>query len=153
MYTSFFIILLNHMIIVKWRNYNENVSECLLDTAYILNRVSIMLIKNYSEVPEETPSLENTKECTLRWLISEKDHALHYAMRLFEIRPGGSIPVHSHEDTEHEIFVIKGSALLNNGKQQTLVEQGDAIFIKPGEKHGFINSTNESFKFICVIPI
>jgi len=73
-----------------------------------------MIVKHSSEVPEETSSLKGTKGCTLRWLIAEKDGAEHYAMRLFELKPGGLIPVHSHDDTEHEIYILKGTAALDD---------------------------------------
>ena len=112
-----------------------------------------MLIKHSRDIPEQISSLKGTKNCTLRWLINEKDGAAHYAMRLFELKPGGSIPVHFHEDTEHEIYIVAGTAILDTGKEQVSVVKGDAIFIKPGDKHSFTNSSDSIFQFICVIPI
>jgi len=115
--------------------------------------LNTMLIKHSNEVGKELPTLEGTKDCTLRWLIRKDDGAEHYAMRLFELEPGGIIPLHSHEDTEHEIFIIEGEGILNDGEKDIPVQQGDVIFVEPDEKHGFVNNTNNSFKFICVIPI
>jgi len=112
-----------------------------------------MMIKHSSEVTEERSSLKGTKECTLQWLIAEKDGAEHYAMRLFELKPGGLIPVHNHEDIEHEIFIVDGSALLDDGKDKIVVQKDDVLLVQPGDKHSFINNKNNPFKFICVIPI
>lgn len=111
------------------------------------------MIKHSGEVLEERSSLKGTKGCTLRWLIAEKDGAEHYAMRLFELKPGGLIPLHSHVDSEHEIYIIEGTATLDNSKNKITVNKGDAIFVKPGDKHSFTNSSNKPFKFICVIPL
>lgn len=112
-----------------------------------------MIIKHSDEVPEEKSKLKGTKGCTLQWLIAEKDGAEHYAMRLFELLPGGLIPVHSHDDTEHEIYIIEGTAILNDDENKITVKKGDVIFVKPGDKHSFINTSDKPFKFICVIPI
>ncbi len=90
---------------------------------------------------------------TLQWLITSKDGAHHYALRLFTLEPGGEIPVHTHKDMEHEIFVIEGEALLNDGISEIPIKKGTAIFVPPNEKHGFRNIANQPFKFICVIPI
>ena len=112
-----------------------------------------MMIKHSGEVLEERSSLKGTKGCTLRWLIAEKDGAEHYAMRLFELQPGGLIPVHNHEDIEHEIFIVEGTAILDDSKDKIIVEKSDVLFVQPGDKHSFINNSAKPFKFICVIPV
>lgn len=112
-----------------------------------------MIIKHIEEVPEERSNLKGTKGCMLRWLIAKKDGAQNYAMRLFELQPRGIIPIHTHEKSEHEIFIVQGTALLDDGSKTIEVRQGDAIFVQPGEKHSFKNNSNHLLKFICVIPI
>ena len=112
-----------------------------------------MLIKHSVDIPEEKSSLKGTRNCTLRWLITEKDGAKNYAMRLFELEPGGLIPVHTHEDNEHEIYIIEGKATLDTGREKIYVTGGDAIFIEPGDQHSFKNDSDTVFKFICVIPL
>jgi quercetin dioxygenase-like cupin family protein len=112
-----------------------------------------MFIKHFDQVAEEIPTLEGTKGCTVRWLIGQKDGAKNYAMRLFELQPGGLIPLHSHEETEHEIFIINGEGTINDGENDIRVKKDDVIFVKPGEKHSFINNSQNPLKFICIIPI
>ncbi len=112
-----------------------------------------MLIKHSSEVRYEIPKLEGTKGVTLRWLISQNDGAENYALRLFEVLPDGIIPMHEHDKTEHEIFVVEGEGILQTAEKTIEIKAGDAIFIKPGEKHSFQNKSKKSFKFLCVIPL
>ena len=112
-----------------------------------------MLKKHFTEVKEKSSSLTGTKGCTVRWLISKEQGAPRFAMRLFTLKPNGSIPLHEHESTEHETFVIKGQGLIDDGNTQTPVKQGDAIFVGVGEKHSFSNTTDQDLQFICVIPI
>ena len=112
-----------------------------------------MLKKHFTEVKEEPPNLAGTKGCTVRWLISHDEGAVHYAMRLFTLQPGGIIPLHEHQATEHEIFIAEGEGVINDGMNETSVKKGDAIFVEAGEKHSFVNNTDHPLLFICVIPI
>ncbi len=112
-----------------------------------------MKIIKLDEVNLEIPQLAGTRDTTLQWLITKNDGAPHYAMRVFTINPGGEIPVHSHNNMEHEIFVLEGEAIMNNGVSETLVRKGDALLILPNDKHGFVNNSDTPFRFICVIPI
>jgi quercetin dioxygenase-like cupin family protein len=112
-----------------------------------------MKILHSRDVPAERSSLEGTRGTTVRWLIAGRDGAPHYAMRLFEIEPGGSIPVHTHEDTEHEIFIVEGEAICDDGKHEISVKPGDALLVLPGDAHSFRNISKRPFRFICVIPI
>jgi quercetin dioxygenase-like cupin family protein len=112
-----------------------------------------MIKRHFTEVKEETPGLTGTKGCTLRWLINQEQGAKRYAMRLFTLQPTGIIPLHEHENTEHEIFIVEGQGILDDGIKKTPVRQGDAIFIHAGEAHSFINNTDHPLQFICVIPI
>ena len=112
-----------------------------------------MLVKHLAEIPKETPSMSGTRAATLQWLITKKDGALHYAMRIFTIAPGGEIPLHSHADTEHEMFVVEGEAILKSTGADQVVRAGDALLVLTGDQHGFANASDRPFRFICVIPV
>jgi quercetin dioxygenase-like cupin family protein len=112
-----------------------------------------MKFAHSAEVKKELPSLEGTKGCTVQWLITAEDGALHYAMRLFTLEPGGLIPIHTHDTTEHEIFIVEGNGTFTHGDKEILVNIGDAIFVKPGEPHSFKNTSNTPLRLICVIPL
>jgi len=115
--------------------------------------LGIMLKKHFTEVKKETLNLAGTKGCTVRWLISHDQGAEHYAMRLFTLQSGGIIPLHEHEVTEHEIYIVEGQGIFNDGIKEIPVKKGDAIFVQAGEKHSFVNTSDQPLQFICVVPI
>jgi len=107
-------------------------------------------VGSYRDVPEEPVEIaENT---TIRWLISRKDGAPNFAMRLFRIGPGGSIPSHSH-DWEHEIFVLRGSGLVRIGEKEYRVSEGTFLFIPPNVEHYYENTGEGDLEFLCLIPL
>jgi quercetin dioxygenase-like cupin family protein len=112
-----------------------------------------MLKKNYRDVEEEQVTLEGSSGATIRILITTKDGAPRYAMRRFEIKPGGRIGVHEHPE-EHEIYVLTGKArVFDDEGHETLAGPGDVLFVPSYEKHGYENLSNETLSFVCVVPI
>ena len=87
----------------------------------------------------------------VRWLITKEMGAEHFAMRLFEVEPGGYTPLHVH-DWEHEVFILEGEGLVVAGDEERLFRAGDVIFISPNEKHQFRNIGNSVVKILCLIP-
>ena len=106
---------------------------------------------HYTDVKLETPNEDGIKDVKVRWIISKKDGAENFAMRVFEIQPGGFTPLHQH-NWEHEVFILNGSGKLKNKNAEESFKKGDVFFIKPNEWHQFLNDTNEILKFICLIP-
>ena len=87
-----------------------------------------------------------------REVITADDGAPHFCMRVFELEPGSSVPLHSHP-WEHEIFVLSGQgAVLSEGGETQVVKE-NVIFIAPNERHGFANNSHQPLRFICVIPL
>lgn len=112
-----------------------------------------MLIKNFKDVKPEPVTTAGATKTIIRWLLTKKDGANGYAMRLFEIEPGGFIPTHTHDFEQHEIFVLEGSAKVTTGAKEFRVKKGDAVLIPVGEPHSYTNDGKKPFKFICVIPV
>jgi quercetin dioxygenase-like cupin family protein len=111
-----------------------------------------MTIGHYTSVPEDKP-LTPDMQATIRWLIAAKDGAANFAMRVIEVkRRGEKIPLHRH-DYEHEIFVIEGRGSVLSPTGPTPVAPGNFVFVQPAEEHGFENTGDEPFRFICVIPL
>jgi len=106
---------------------------------------------HYTKVELEEPSEEGIKDTNVRWLISKNDGAKNFAMRIFEIQPGGHTPLHQH-DWEHEVFVLEGNGVVRDREKQESFERGDIFFIPPMEWHQFVNTGKEILKFICLIP-
>ena len=108
-----------------------------------------MIKKNYEEVESQPVTLENTKDAYVRWLIDEKDVAKYYAMRRFEVKPEGKIPLHDHPE-DHEIYILEGTAkFYNNAGKEEIVNPGDVLYIPPDEKHGIDNLGRNDLGRIC----
>ena len=95
--------------------------------------------------------MEGALGCRVRWLIGEGDKAPTFAMREFEVEPGGHTPKHFH-DYEHEVFVLEGSGVVFEGDRQHKFTAGDVIFVQPGEVHQFRNTGPDPMRFLCLIP-
>ena len=109
-----------------------------------------MKISNYENV-EALEAEEGAEKLKVRWLITKEIGAKNFAMRLFEIKPGGYTPYHQH-DWEHEVFILEGKGVANNGKNKEAFKEGDVFFIPPMEWHQFVNTSNDIIKIICLIP-
>ncbi|RLF49863.1 MAG: cupin [Thermoplasmata archaeon] len=88
----------------------------------------------------------------IRWLITQKDGAPNFAMRVFELSPNSATPYHVHP-WEHEVYVLEGKCKIVSEKGDVFCEEGDVAFVPPGIKHQFRNVGDGKLKFICVIPI
>ena len=57
-------------------------------------------------------------------MITEKDGAPNFAMRLFEIRPSGHTPKHTH-GWEHEVVITAGSGFVLKIDEKIAIEKDD----------------------------
>ncbi len=110
-----------------------------------------MKVGPYSSVSLEQVNMDGADKTRVRWLVAGKDGAPNFAMRLFEVEPGGHTPFHAH-DGEHEIFVVEGEGQLNTEEGPKPLRYGTFAFIPGGEKHQFENTGSSVLKFLCVIP-
>ncbi len=83
-------------------------------------------------------------------MLTANDGTPTFAMRLFEIDPGGYTPRHSH-DWEHEVYIISGGGFILKGDDMVEIEKDDFIFVEPLELHQF-KAGDEGLKMICVVP-
>ncbi|MGY5871360.1 MAG: cupin domain-containing protein [Candidatus Thorarchaeota archaeon] len=111
-----------------------------------------MYVVNYKKRELKDVEMAGSQKVTVRWLVGRQTGANTYAMRLFEIAPGGIVPLHTHQE-EHQIFVLKGEAKLI-GDLEGYAKKDDAVFVPSMEPHGYDNTEGtEVFRFICVIPL
>ena len=107
-----------------------------------------MIINHY----EEVEAIDLMKGVKKRVVIGEREGAPNFIMRVFDLDPEMSSPLHEHP-WEHEIFVLKGKATARNSAgDETPVAEGSAIFIPPGEEHCLTNRGDGIFRFMCLIP-
>ena len=106
---------------------------------------------NYNDIEAEIPDVEGIKDLSVRWLISDKDGAKNFAMRLFEVAPGGYSPYHQHEQ-EHETLIMEGEGVLKKEDGEIKFKAGDFFYVEPWEWHNFQNTGTEPLKFLCMLP-
>ena len=96
-------------------------------------------------------TMEGSSGCQVRWLLSSTDGAPNFAMRQFEVAPGGFTPLH-HHPYEHEIYVVEGQGEVYEGGKPHKISKGDVVLVSPNEVHQFKNNSDQPFKFLCLIP-
>jgi len=106
-------------------------------------------IQHYTDVPAK--EFEGVPGVTVRWVISEKDGSPHFAMRVFEVEPDHTTPYHTHWN-EHEVFVLSGQGVVRDESGETPLSHGSVVFVPGNEKHQFINTGQDVFRFICFVP-
>jgi quercetin dioxygenase-like cupin family protein len=112
-----------------------------------------MYVLNFKEREETPVEFADSKNVYVRWLVGKRTGAKSYAMRHFEIKPGGIIPLHSHAE-EHEIFVLEGEAKVLGDFKGLVAKKDDVVFVPSELPHGYDNTEGtKSFRFICVIPL
>jgi quercetin dioxygenase-like cupin family protein len=110
-----------------------------------------MQVKHAREVPQNEVTMEGAAGCKVRQLVGEADQAPNFAMRQFEIEPGGYTPRHFHP-YEHEVFVLEGEGIVVDGNQPRQLRAGDVVYVAPDDVHQFRNTGEAPMKFLSLIP-
>jgi quercetin dioxygenase-like cupin family protein len=108
-----------------------------------------MLVRNRDDVEVVTYD-GDVQGVEMRPLISERDGAPRFAMRVFTLDPAGHTPRHSHE-WEHEVYILEGSGTVHGTDGARAVRAGDSVFVAPHEEHQFRAGRN-GLQFICCVP-
>ena len=116
-----------------------------------VKRYSGMKVFHYDEVKAEEAKEEGASKLRVRWLITKDMGAPNFAMRLFEMKPGGQSPLHSHP-WEHEVFILEGEGVVVGAEGETRFRAGDVVFVPPNERHRFRNDGDKTVKFLCLVP-
>jgi quercetin dioxygenase-like cupin family protein len=97
------------------------------------------------------PSGKKAEGVSVRWLIGPAEQAPNFALRYFEIEPGGwsALEQHAHD---HGVMILRGQGQVLLGDEEFNVGFGDVVYIPPYEVHQFKNTGDEPLGFLCVIP-
>jgi quercetin dioxygenase-like cupin family protein len=106
-----------------------------------------MLGRYYQEVTAEPV----TDGVTIRWVIGRPEGAPNFAMRVIEFQPGAVFARHQHP-YEHQIFVLEGEGVVEGMEKAVPMQSGTALYVPPGEPHGYRNTGEGALRFICVVP-
>jgi len=110
-----------------------------------------MKVAHQEQVDQAPVTMEGSRGCQVRWLVDAQQGAPNFAMRQFEVAPGGYTPRHSHP-YEHEVFVLEGSGVVMEGDAEHPLAAGDFVFVSPDEIHQFRNTGSVPLKFLCMVP-
>ena len=84
-------------------------------------------------------------------VIGKRDGAVNFAVRYYEIAPGGRTSFDRHEH-DHGVYVLSGSARALTGCDVYEIGPGDILYIPPNEQHQFENTGDDPFSFLCAVP-
>ena len=110
-----------------------------------------MKLAHSSDVTKTAVEMEGAKGAHIQWLIGKDDDAPNFAMRLFELEPGGHTPLHAHPH-EHEVFILSGQGIVMDNGQERPIGPEDAILVPGGCEHNFQNTGDSVLRFLCLIP-
>lgn len=108
-----------------------------------------MYIKNYREIASEATDVEGL---TQRWVINKEHGAMNFSMRLLELKPSKSTPLHQH-NSEHEIFILVGLGNVETDGNVYPIREGSVIYIGPNEVHRFHNTGASMLRFIDAVML
>jgi quercetin dioxygenase-like cupin family protein len=112
-----------------------------------------MLIKNIKDVPAVPVNMEGAKQVQVRVIYGPKDNAPTFAMRVFELAPGGHTPYHEH-NFEHEVLILDGRIAVVTPDGPRPLKIHDTLLVPANETHQFKNlSDTQPASFMCLVPI
>jgi len=107
-----------------------------------------MYVTSVDKVEEIDMNVESARNVKVKYLLHEGVGAKKFQLRLFTIDIGGYTSLEKHKH-EHEVFILRGKALVRGGETEVTVKAGDIIFIPSWEEHQFKNVGNEKLQFLC----
>ena len=110
-----------------------------------------MKIEKSENISKSQVEIEGAKDVAIRWLISKEDGAENFAMRMFELQPGGHTPLHTHSH-EHEIFAVEGEGVFVYEGREYPFSADHVIFVPGNNEHQFKNAGSSVLRLICLIP-
>jgi len=105
-------------------------------------------VTHVEKVREYRVSEEGAYKVKVKYLLHRGVGAKNLQLRLFKIDVKGYTPLEKHAH-EHEVFILRGTALLRGGDQKIVVRPGSVIFIPSFEEHQFKNIGDEPVEFLC----
>jgi quercetin dioxygenase-like cupin family protein len=109
---------------------------------------SHMHVTSVDKVREHTLKKEGARGVKVKYLLHKGVGVKRIQLRLFTIDVEGYTPLEKHVH-EHQVYMLKGKAVVKGGDKEMLVAQGSVIFISSNEEHQFKNVGNEIVEFLC----
>ena len=105
-----------------------------------------MDLRNLNAVPAFT-----TKDGSeIRELLAYRNSVIrNQSLAEARLPVGGSTKEHRHNRTEEIYYITHGTDRIRIDRQTCDVKPGDAIAIRPGQKHKLWNAGNETLRLLC----
>ena len=110
-----------------------------------------MKVQDCRAVEAKPVNMEGASGCQVRWLVGNAEDAPNFAMREFEVAPGGHTPRHSHP-YEHEVFILDGEGEVYKDDQAFPLRKNTVVYVAPDEVHQFRNTGGAPLRFLCLVP-
>jgi len=107
-----------------------------------------MLVRNREQV--ESVTFPDAKGVEMRPMITANEGAPHFALRVFNLDPGGYTPHHTHA-WEHEVYIISGTGTVLGQEGERPLRAGDAVLLAANETHQF-RAGAQGMQMICCVP-
>ena len=101
---------------------------------------------------EDTKQVDWMPGVKKRLMIGPKDGAPNWLMRVYDIAPGITYPLHTH-NYEHEGTPLAGEGTLVGKDSEQKIEPGVVYFIPPNEPHAVVNKGKETLRLLCTAPL
>jgi len=111
-----------------------------------------MKVEKSANIARKPVEVEGAQGIAIRWLISKEDGAANFAMRMFEVEPGGHTPLHRHPH-EHEVFVLEGEGVVTDEGRERPIGPEDVVFVPGDTEHNFRNTGDSTLRFLCLVPM
>ncbi|HUK77823.1 MAG TPA: cupin domain-containing protein [Thermoleophilia bacterium] len=109
------------------------------------------MIGHIGSVEGQPLSGEDIEGVVKRLLVGPADGWQGWALRLFELAPGGHTPRH-HHPWPHINYITAGRGILHIDGTDNAVEAGSFAYVPAGATHQFGNAGDETFAFLCIVP-
>ena len=111
-----------------------------------------MKVERSAKIAKNPVNIEGARGVEIRILISKADGAPTFAMRMFEVAPGGHTPLHRHPH-EHEVFVLEGAGTFVHDGREYPISREDVVFVPGDTEHCFKNTGESRLRFLCLVPL
>lgn len=110
-----------------------------------------MVIRNIDDSPKSPVQMEGVKGVRMAVMVGRQDGAPNFALRSFDVEPGGHSPRHRH-DYEHEVFIVEGTGEVLLEGEYRPIRKGDVIYVPADHEHQF-RAGGQGMRFLCLVPM
>lgn len=110
-----------------------------------------MLIRNIRSTPTKPVDMPGVFGVEMAVMVGRDDGAPNFALRHFQVTPGGHSPRHAH-DYEHQVFIVEGGGTVLLEGREHPITQGDVVYVPADQEHQF-KAGQSGLRFLCLVPV